>query len=289
MRLTFLLLLLFVPLFSWGQTTVSKAYSKLLLVPEIELYGMKWEDLGIKKSSNFTNPVSASWVKWMSNMLPSNVGEVAVCTEACYYEFQNWLQLKREEGMQIPSEYQNVLWLRVNFILRQKFFNQDQNELRLEWEGATVVIDTRTKEVIFTANMLPENRAWRGVAPEALKSSLATAIYSSALDALTKAGRKIAATEANVRPGRLIIQGHRQMEDIFSLMELLKKEGSSLKLSVKLETFSRTEAQLLCFYQGEEKSFTDLLSQLKQLKSTQSYKLVIEPSGVHPVLKLIAP
>ena len=69
-------------------------------------------------------------------------------------------------------------------------------------------------------------------------------------------------------------------------MEELKARGSSLGLDVQMDFFKSSEAQILCFYQGEEKSFTDLLSQLKELKLSQSYKLVNEFNGIH-ILKLV--
>ena len=71
-------------------------------------------------------------------------------------------------------------------------------------------------------------------------------------------------------------------------MDMLRKEGSKLNFEVQIDLFDQKETQLLCFYQGEEKSFTDLLSQVKELKSSQSYRLVNEFTGIHHVLKLVA-
>ena len=57
-------------------------------------------------------------------------------------------------------------------------------------------------------------------------------------------------------------------------------------LETQMDYLKSSEAQILCFYQGEEKSFTDLLSRVKELKLSQSYKLVNEFNGIH-TLKLV--
>jgi hypothetical protein len=53
-----------------------------------------------------------------------------------------------------------------------------------------------------------------------------------------------------------------------------------LGLEVSLESFSKNEAFLTCFYRGEEKSFSDLLSGLKEIKLRQPYQLMGEFTGV---------
>lgn len=58
-------------------------------------------------------------------------------------------------------------------------------------------------------------------------------------------------------------------------------------MEVHLESFQQDQAKLLCFYQGEAKVFSDLLSQLKELKSSNSYVLVSELTGPFPVVKLL--
>jgi hypothetical protein len=113
-------------------------------------------------------------------------------------------------------------------------------------------------------------------------------MYASPLAAFNKAVKKLQESSRLNRLSRLVISGHKHLGDVSDLMKLLKKEGQNLGLELQWDLFTQKEAQLLCFYQGEEKSFTDLLSRIKELKSSHSYNVVNEFTGVRHVLKLIA-
>jgi hypothetical protein len=86
---------------------------------------------------------------------------------------------------------------------------------------------------------------------------------------------------------RLVIKGHQRLGDVIQLTEMLKKMGERIHLELRLDFFGLEEAHLLCFYQGEEKSFTDVLSQLKELKSSHRYKLLNDSTGVHHLIRFV--
>jgi len=266
----------------------SKTYSKILILPEINLIGLNWTDLGVDKSTTFTNVLMNSWSKWLATNQPSNVEEIVECNDQCLLEYARWQQIPQEEGMQVSEEVLNALWLRVSFNLRKISFVQDINEWQFEWDGSVVLIDSNTKKIIYSFTMLPETKTWRGLDQKTMNSALASSMYRSPLDPLNKVIKKIQESPRLNRLSRLVIQGHKHLGDVLSLMDLLRKEGSKLNFEVQIDVFNQKEAQLLCFYQGEEKSFTDLLSQVKELKSSHSYRLVNEFTGIHQVLKLVA-
>jgi hypothetical protein len=265
-----------------------KQYSNLLILTEVTPMGFGWTDLGLEKSQSFTGPMATSWQTWFSNNHPDNVEEISVCNEECYQDFSEWQLIPQEEGMTIPEHLLNALWLKVSFNLRKVSYTPGINEWEFEWDGSLVLLDVNTKKNLYSYTMRLENKVWRGLDQKSLNSALVSSMYRSALDALSKVSRKILDTPRLNHLGRLIVQGQRHMGDVLLLIDLLKKEGSKIGLELSPDLFTRNEAQLLCFYQGEEKSFTDLLSQVKELKSSQSYRLVNEFTGIHHVLKLVA-
>jgi len=70
-------------------------------------------------------------------------------------------------------------------------------------------------------------------------------------------------------------------------MDQLKTRGSSLGLEVFLDSFTKNQALFNCFYLGEEKSFNDLLSSIKELKSSNTYQLVHDYTGGRHEMKLV--
>ena len=269
-------------------STNDKQYSKLQILSEINLIGMSWTDLGLEAESTFSDPLLRSWLKWYSANLPDNVEDVSVCTGSCLQEFSLWQQLPQEEGMSVSENILNGLWLKISFNLRKVSFISSINEWQFEWDGSVVLLDVNTKKIVSSYTMLPETKTFRNLEQKALNSALASSMYRSPLDPLSKITKKIQETPRLNRLSRLSIQGHKHLADVLSLIELLKKEGGNLNLELQIDLFTQKEAQLLCFYQGEEKSFTDLLSRVKELKSSHSYSLVNEFTGIHHVLKLIA-
>ena len=121
-----------------------------------------------------------------------------------------------------------------------------------------------------------------------LNSSMVSSMFRSPMDSFTKINRKIQDSPRLNRLTRLVVSGHKNLGDVISLIDLLKKNSTTSSLELSLNAFSTKQAELLAFYQGEEKSFTDLLSRVKELKSSHSYSLVNEFSGVHHELKLVA-
>lgn len=266
----------------------NKQFAKINLITEINLIGMEWADLGLERESSFTAPIMNSWHSWLTTNQPANVEEVVQCDEGCLTSFKRWQEINQDQGMQVSSDLQNNLWLKISFNLRRLSYRSGLNEWTFEWDGSAVLLDANTKRLLASETLSPQVRTWRGLDQKALNSALASQMYRTPMSAFSTFTKKIGGLPQVTQVVRLIVQGHRHLGDVLSLMELLKKEGQNINLELQLDSFSQKEAQLLGFYQGEEKSFTDLLSRPKELKSSQSYGLVNEFTGIHHVLKLIS-
>ncbi len=86
---------------------------------------------------------------------------------------------------------------------------------------------------------------------------------------------------------KLVITGQKHLGDVTKLVDLLQTRGSSLGLQVEMSEFGSKEAIMKGYYRGEEKSFTDLLSQVKELKSSYNYSLVNEITDQGHVIRMV--
>jgi hypothetical protein len=264
-----------------------KLFNKLYLVAEINPIHMTWKDLSLETEEQFSNPIVQSWVKWLSNKSIHNVDQVVECTERCLSDFYNWVEVSQDEGMKISEDHLNNLWLKFSFNVRKITFRPNIDEWELEWDGSAVILDANTKLIIGAYTIPLERKVWRGLDQKELNSELASSIYRSGLDPLNKSIKKIQDSERFNRVRRLVIKGHQRLGDVIQLTEMLKKMGEKIHLELRLDFFGLEEAHLLCFYQGEEKSFTDVLSQLKELKSSHRYKLLNDSTGVHHLIRFV--
>lgn len=264
-----------------------KAYSRIWIIPEINLSSLAWADLGLEKEQKFLRPLAESWQKWVSENLPESVEDVGVCESQCHQYFEEWEQ-KTVDQLQtgVDNDYKHGVWAKVSLNLKRTQYNPSLNESAFEWEGKLLILDVDTKRTIVSYSLPMESKEWRNLDQKALNSALASRIYRTPLPFFKQVDSVLKSAQPN-RVIRLVIKGHKNISDVLALIELMKSRGSSLGLDAKLDKIRSSEAEVLCFFQGEEKSFTDLLSKLKELKSSTSYQLVNEFTGVQHVLKLV--
>lgn len=265
-----------------------KQYGLIQILTEINPIGFTWKELGVEKVSSFSDPLQDSWLRWFNSNLPNNVEEVSLCNEDCYEDFEKWQLIPQQEGMRIPDRIRNNLWLKISYNLRKVRYLESINEWMFSWEGSVVLLDVNTKKILASYNLSPEEKTWRNLEQKDLNSALVSAMFRSPMDSFSKINRKIQDSPRLNGLSRLVVSGYRNLGDVLSLIDLLKKTSTTTSLELSLNSFSNNQAELLAFYQGEEKSFTDLLSRVKELKSSSNYSLVNEFSGLHHELKMVA-
>lgn len=286
MRFLFLILFMF-PAF--GQetvpTTVAPAFSGIYISGEVNLLSFDWKDIGLERETQFTAPLLKSWEKWLKEHLPKNVGEAKICDSTCLtYQAQWEEKLPEEISASGDPAYQNSLWLKISMYLRRSVRNNIQS---YQWEGRVHLLDGNTKRSISNITLPKEMKEWLNTAQKDVNSGLVTRVYKTPLGAFPGLVQKIESTMPLNRVIKLVITGHKHLGDVTKLVELLQSRGSPLGLQVEMSQFASKEAQMKVYFRGEEKSFTDLLSQVKELKSSYNYSLVNEVTPSGHVIKMV--
>jgi hypothetical protein len=261
-----------------------KPFSRLLLISEVDPYLFSWKDLGLDNEKSFVSALENSWLKWFNENLPQTVGQVILCDENCMDFYRKWFETHFDQ-LVIPEEYKNALILRTNMLIRKSVAVWD---VKLEWEGRTVLQDVNTKKIMAASTLAAESRTFRDQDQKTINSGLASSMFRSAIPFFMDYRKQLEGVKGFNRVSRLVIRGHHRLGDVLELMQVLKARGNSLGLDLHLGSFTKDEVQLICYLRGEEKSFMDLLSSIKELKSSHSYTLVNEFTGVHHVIKLVA-
>jgi hypothetical protein len=264
----------------------SKPFAKVFLITEITPLQFSWPDLGLETETSFINPLNDSWIKWLNENGPSTVEEIVMCDASCMSFYSSWSE-SHADNLNIPEEYAHSVFLKVSLFLKRTSMQTSVKESSFEWEGRSLIQDVGTKKIMGSFTLPTEARSFRQPDQKAMNSSLASSLYRSPISAFMYFRTKLEEKIGFNRVTRLVITGQHHLGDVLALGELLKTRGSSLGLEVFLASFSKDEANVICYYKGEEKSFTDLLSSIKELKSSHSYTLVNEFTGVHHVLKLV--
>lgn len=280
------ILLVVVPVLSRGADESAPAEvipNGVWIVADITPLDFTWNNLGLEHESSFTTPLIESWRKWLQENQTAKA--VHGCLDQCLTFHSQWLDQGAPllKGQILPPEYAGGLWLKLSIKLRR-----DQYSGKFQWEGSAVLMDINSKLLILSSDLPREERSWIGLAQKELNSQLATRIYQSALPALKVVAGKLPEELSYSKASYLVIRGGKQMGDALKLVEILKNRGQKVGLVVRWEYSQQSEARFHVFYRGEEKSFTDLLSQVKELKSSHSYEISYERAGPDHVLTLNA-
>ncbi len=262
----------------------TKPIARIYLISQINPMHFNWQDLGVEGESSFLRPLNESWLKWFHENMPSTVEEVLICDESCLNYTSKWSET-HVDNLSAPEEFRHSLFLKVSFNLKRS------ND-KFEWDGGVLLLNVETKRILGSFTVGPESRAFKQLDQKSLNSQLASSLYRTPIPAFMNFKQSLEEKEVfdrrTNRVSKLVIKGQKHLGDVLALKEHLKSAGRSLGLEVYLQSFSKDEANLICYHGGEEKSFTDFLSGIKELKSSQRYTLVNEFTGVHHVLKLVA-
>ncbi len=263
-----------------------KRYSKILIVLDVDLVQLTWEELSLDSQAVFVKPIFESWLKWFLENQPSTVEEVIVCSQDCQKFYNKWIETEVGQ-ISIPEDFLDSVLLKLDFNLKKSASSDLLKELRFDWEGRAVLLDVNTKRVLQSYSLAPEFRVFKQADSKTINSTLASSIYRSPLTAFMQFSKKLEEKRDIARAKKLVLSGYQHLGDVLGFMDLLKTRGASLGMDVELESFTKDDVHLVCFYQGEEKSFTDLLSGIKELKSSHHYSLVDEFTGLHFTVKFV--
>jgi D-ribose pyranose/furanose isomerase RbsD len=248
---------------------------------EMNWNDFNWRDLGLDQENSFQGPILESWQKYISENAPGK--QVSGCLQDCQNFISNWQDkdpaLLSDAGL--PEPYRNGFLIKVSIDLSREKFSG-----KFRWSGRVLFLDLNSKEILLSSEISPEEKSWSVQDQKKLNSLLATRIYQSGQGPLKVMANKIEENLAYTKAARLVIRGSGQLSHTEDLLKLIKSEGKKLGVVVRWDYVQRGEARFLCFYRGEEKSFSDLLSQLKELKSSHSYSITHEMSGSDHVLQL---
>ncbi len=252
---------------------------KVFIMSDIEADSFTWPEMNLTDSKKFLGPINSSWLEWIKDNYSQVIADVKICDQKCMNFYQEWVSAEASLAS-IPLEYFEASFLRIDFNLKRTKLDPIFHEIGFSWEGRVILQDINTKKIMSNYSMPLEKRFFRSLDQRGLNSAIASQLYRAPFTAFLQLQKQLESKQVAGKLGRVLLKGLDHLGDVFAFIDHLKVRGSSLGLEVSLEGFSKNEAFLTCFYKGEEKSFSDLLSGLKEIKLRQPYQLIGEFTGV---------
>lgn len=279
MKGIFLLIFLF-SLQVRGDSEISPLKNKkLYIISDFHIDGFSWSDLALTQEEHFSGPVVRAWERWLKERFAGEFDDIQVCDKACLGFYEKWGKSLPEKAKEVDPQFNNSYFFKIDLMLR-KFIQT------YSWNGRAGFLEVASKRS-FALSEIPEvKRKWGIEDQKTMTSSFATDVYRFSLQTFAQAVEAFKKEKHYQQVLRLYVSGHKRLEDIQMLVSELESKSKELGILYKIESFGRNESELLVYLSGEEKSFSDLLSRLKELKLSQSYKIVHESSNGKHEIKL---
>ena len=257
------------------ETSVGPAEKKtgLFLYTKINLLNFMWKDLSVEGEDSFITPLNQNWVEWFKQN-QTQFQLIEPCSQSCEVEFNTWI-----EGANLDQR--SGVWIKTDLNLRRLV------DEKFEISGGIVFLDIESRKNLGARTLELQKISLPILDLKKRNSALASYLFRASLPFYTALMSGIN-SEKDARSLLLVIKGFTSLSDIQALEKLLAEKNSNLNLKSSLVGFARQQAQLNITFKGEEKLFTDLLSELKELKSSRRFTLVHEFIENTHVLKMIA-
>lgn len=256
-----------------------------LLIPHMSLSGLEWMDLKLKNEESFLSGLWPAWKKWSEES--ENNLQLNLCDERCE---EQWLSEKASDRGEINSyfgqedEVQLVVDLRLEL---RKIKMLPNAEVEYEISGTYSLHDYASGALLEAMNLGPEiKRIASNEDHQAINSQLANYFYRMAASGLVRLK-----SFQDFRPynqvQQLVIEGHKNFLEILAVENEIRLQLGTFSPRLELFALTKSTIEFKVLYRGEEKSFKELITGLKQLKSSYRPQYVWDTSTKELRLKLV--
>jgi hypothetical protein len=264
-----------------------KEVAKLFLFPEYHLKNTRWSDLGVKIKSDFTSAVNSSWKKWLEDNKVENIEDVEIVelddAKAIFAHFN----LPEEQlTTQANSKFKDSLVLKVDLWIEKISHHEIFREYEFKFKSEIVLIDLMTNKVLFKSDIPKDEKVYRDINYDNLKNAVANYVYRIPLGKFTSMKKAVSKASKVDSVQRVTIENFKNIDEVFSFIELLKNKGIKLRINPVLKSFDDSKADIIVFYQGGGSTLEKFILGLKNFTGSQSYDFDFYPEQNYRV-KLI--
>lgn len=269
------------------QKRVAKSSHKavFLLIPHMSLSGLEWMDLKLKNEESFLSGLWPAWKKWSKES--ENNLELNFCDERCE---DQWLSEKASDSEEINSYFGQEDEVHIVADLRlelRKIKVLPNSEVEYEISGTYSLHDYASGALLEAMNLGPEiKRVTSTEDHQVINSQLANYFYRMAASGFVRLK-----SFQDFRPynqvQQLVIEGHKNFLEVLAVENEIRLQLGTFSPRLELFALTKSTIEFKVLYRGEEKNFKELITGLKQLKSSYRPQYVWDTSTKELRLKLV--
>lgn len=262
--------------YSYVQGKKTSDYGTLYIHVDYNLEDASYTEIGVANESDFANVVNNAWLRDFSRTKPANIKNIEILAGEKLDKLVEYLKLPYERMIQeIPAEFVNSLYLKVDITIKKKTANLDVNKFVFEFDGGMFLQDLQNLQILSSANFDRETQDFTLTKSNSkLGNMIATFVYKIPMTAFNQVNSKIKNIPPMTSIQRLALYDFKNISSVYELIDLLKNKGIKYSLNARLESVGKSKAEIIVFYDGMQTDLKALLSSIKSAKSGQTYDVI---------------
>lgn len=256
-------------------------FGSLYLYTRYNLKNITYSDFGIKNEKDFTGVIQNNWIEWLTKNKAENISNVESLSDDGIQKINELEKLPIEKAFKtIPSEFKNSLLLDVSVDIDKRKFNSRFNEYEFSYTAQAFLRDIQSGLIIGEYNLGEDLKTYRVEKGVSLVNLVANHIYRMVSGHFPKINRAIKDFPPIKNIEKLSISGFKNVDEITSLLELIRTKGVKYSMKAMLVSFSKVNAEAVIYYDGTLPELKAHLNTIKSAKSDLNFNLIETDSGV---------
>ena len=259
----------------------SQPYQRVYLSTEFHLQGDNWNQVGVKKKSDFTETLSFHWKKWFKKHYKS-IKEIILVDAAEWEYLKNHLRTPHQEirtgyyensNTAPPRRFQNSLWILVKVQLKKVSEAPSSKKRTFHIKGDVMMTDLKTRKIVAHQDLPPLKKDYSFSTPHKLSSDLATQIWKLPLETFRSHPTH---TPSDIKRIGLAIREIGSIRELLQVKELLINRGPGQGFAPRIATYSGNHGIIELSYQGADDKALKALNSIDGTELVGGKKLVAQ-------------
>lgn len=259
----------------------SSDYGTLYIHVDYNLKNLAFAEIGVMNDKDFTSVVNGHWLKWFSQNKPGNIANVEILEADKLKRLQEYFKLPYERMMtDIPELFVNSLYLRIEINIEKIKRDEKFNQYVFAYDGGMFLQDLQNAQVLTSFQFERQVKSYPLVEDENISSLVANYVYRMPFGHFSKLNGAIKDIPPMTGIQRMALFDYGNIEDVYSLMDLLVNKGIKYSLKPRLESIGSGRAELVLFYDGQLPELKAMIQSLKSAKSSLSFDFIDSDSVI---------
>jgi hypothetical protein len=249
--------------------------SKLYIYVSYDLIKTSFNDLGVRRASDFTQALQDSWSKWFRENKSDNFIDIEFLSDSEFEQLNKIFTDSKVETLgDLPNQYQNSVLMHINIVIQKNSQNVLINEYSYNFAGGLYFTDLNTKKVIGSSQFMKESKRFQVKNLNELSTLLANFVYRMPFSDFLTHKKMLNENLVSSATKSLNILNFTSVDQAIKLLDTIKSRGIHIGLDYKMNSFNSKLLSATLYFEGDMAQLTDILTKINEAKYVANFSMI---------------